>query len=84
MFILLGLLVPILGITGTAIVGVICGIFAYFYFSIKNKQSYWKKKEIKYIEPKFLLGSMKIFSKKPLAERIQNTYKEFPEERYFY
>jgi cytochrome P450 family 9 len=80
MFLLFDLLVPFVG-TNLTIWIAIC-ILVYLYRHVTTRQNYWQSKGIKYIKPKFLLGSLSILRSKSFAETVLDIYNEFPEERY--
>jgi hypothetical protein len=79
MFLLFDLLVPFVG-TNLTIWIAIC-ILVYLYRHVTTRQNYWQSKGIKYIKPKFLLGSLSILRSKSFAETVLDIYNEFPEER---
>jgi cytochrome P450 family 6 len=49
------------------------------------KYSFWKKKGVKFMKPRFPFGNMRdaILLRKPATEVIKKLYDEFPEEPYF-
>lgn len=81
MFILLGLLVPLLGVSGTIYFSVFCGILFYFYRYVKKRQSFWKEKGIKHCKPRFLFGNFELFRSKSIVNEVEDIYKVFPDER---